>query len=33
MCTNPEEHLYLGACVLRKNENIVATLDPNTFTI
>ena len=22
----------MGACVLGKNENIVATLDPNTYT-
>ena len=29
---NPEENLCLGACVLGKNENIVATLDPNTYT-
>jgi len=30
--TNPEENLCLGACVLGKNENIVATLDPNIYT-
>jgi hypothetical protein len=28
--TNPEVNFCLGACLLGKNENIVATLDPNT---
>jgi len=30
--TNPKENLCLGACVLGENENIIATLDPNTYT-
>ena len=29
--TNPEENLCLGACVLGKNENLVATRDPNKY--
>jgi len=29
LLSNPEENMCLEACVLGKNKNIIATLDPN----